>query len=66
MHSQNERLYGVLKWLQEEVLTLNEKCVLAADNIMLIGHHITAGVAPNHGIVSMIMEMPELSRVEGV
>ncbi|KAL0148076.1 hypothetical protein M9458_056616 [Cirrhinus mrigala] len=66
MHSHNVRLHGVLKRLQEEGLTLNEKCVFAADNIMFVGHHITAeGVAPDPGKVRAIMEMPEPTGVEG-
>ncbi|KAL0174321.1 hypothetical protein M9458_030289 [Cirrhinus mrigala] len=67
MHSHNVRLHGVLKRLQEEGLTLNEKCVFAADNIMFVGHHITAErVAPDPGKVRAIMEMPEPTGVEGV
>ncbi|RXN03276.1 Transposon Ty3-G Gag-Pol poly [Labeo rohita] len=66
MHSHNERLCGVLKRLQEEG-RLNEKCVFAADNIMFVGHHITAkGVAPDPGKVRAMMEMPEPTGVEGV
>ncbi len=44
--SHDERLHCVLKRLQEEGLTLNDECVFAAENIMCVGHHITAeGVA---------------------
>jgi len=46
---------------------LNEKCVFAADNIMFVGHNITAeGVAPDPGKVKAIMEMPKPNGVEGV
>ncbi len=67
MQKHDERLHCVLKILQEEGLTLNEKCVFAADNIMFVGHNITAeGVAPDPGKVKAIMEMPEPNGVEGV
>ncbi len=67
LQKHDERLHCVLKRLQEEGLTLNEKCVFAADNIMFVGHNITAeGVAPDPGKVKAIMEMPEPNGVEGV
>lgn len=43
--------------------------MFVADNIMFVGHHITAEVvpvAPDHGKVRAIMDMPEPTGVEGV
>ncbi|XP_056114034.1 uncharacterized protein K02A2.6-like [Rhinichthys klamathensis goyatoka] len=63
----NERLHQVLKRLRDEGLTLNEKCEFTKDNIMFVGHRVTAGgVTPDPDKVRAIMEMPEPKGVEDV
>ena len=60
----NQRLHQVLNRLREEGLKLNEKCEFAKENIMFLGHRVTAdSVTPDPGKVKVIMEslnQPEL------
>lgn len=67
MKQHNERLHRVLNRLREEGLTLNEKCEFTKNDIMFVGHLVTAdGVTLDPSKVKAIMEMPEPTGVEGV
>lgn len=67
MQQHNERLHRVLRRLEEEGLTLNEKCEFAKDSIMSVGHCVTANsVTPDPDKIRAIMEMPEPTGVDGV
>lgn len=55
------RLHQVLKRLEAEGLTLNDKCEFSRDSIMFVGHHVSAdGVAPDPGKIKAIRDMPAL------
>lgn len=63
----DHRLHKVLEGLQEEGRTLNNnKCQLAVDRVMFLGHIVSAkGIEANPGKIKAITEMPTL-RLRGL
>lgn len=56
----DQRLHCVLKKKQDEGLILNEKCELAKESIIFVGHKICAkGIEPDPNKVKPILQMPE-------
>ncbi|KAJ8340717.1 hypothetical protein SKAU_G00353500 [Synaphobranchus kaupii] len=58
----NKRLHRVLKKLEEEGLTLNEKCEFSKDSMIFVGY----GITPDPDKVKAILEMPEPSCVADI
>ncbi|KAL0190869.1 hypothetical protein M9458_013567 [Cirrhinus mrigala] len=63
----DQRLHRVLQKMQEEGLTLNEKCEFRQEHSMFVGHRVSSkGIEPDPNKVKAILQMPELTQVEDV
>ncbi|KAL0150323.1 hypothetical protein M9458_054431, partial [Cirrhinus mrigala] len=62
----DQRLHRVLQKMQEEGLTLNEKCEFR-QHITFVGHRVSSkGIEPDPNKVKAILQMPEPTQVEDV
>ncbi|KAL7376345.1 hypothetical protein ABVT39_006101 [Epinephelus coioides] len=53
--------------MQQEGLTLNDKCEFAREEIMFVGHKVSAnGIEPNPNKVKAIQQLPQPTSVEDV
>lgn len=53
--------------MQEEGLTLNEKCEFAKEHIIFVGHKVSAkGIEPDSNKVKAFQQIPEPTFVEDV
>ncbi|RXN37427.1 Retrovirus-related Pol poly from transposon opus [Labeo rohita] len=63
----DQRLHRVLQKMQEEGLTLNEKCEFRQEHITFVGHRVSSkGIEPDPNNVKAILQMPEPTQVEDV
>ena len=63
----DQRLHRVLKKIRQEGLTLNEKCEFAREEVMFVGHKVSAkGIEPDPNKVKAIQQLPQPTCVEDV
>ncbi len=63
----DQRLHRVLQKLQQEGLTLNEKCEFAKKEIMFVSHRISAnGIKPDPNNIKAIQQLPQPTCMEDV
>ncbi|XP_061926289.1 uncharacterized protein K02A2.6-like [Entelurus aequoreus] len=63
----DQRLHSVLQKMQEEGLTLNEKCEFAKEHMIFVGHKVSAkGIEPDPNKTKAILQMPEPECAEDV
>lgn len=63
----DQRLHCVLQKFRQVGLTLNEKCEFAREEIMFVGHKVTAnGIEPDPNKVKAIQQLPQPTCVEDV
>ncbi|KAI2666998.1 Retrovirus-related Pol polyprotein from transposon 17.6 [Labeo rohita] len=63
----DQRLHRVLQKMQEEGLTLNEKCEFRQEHITFVWHRVSSkGIEPDPNKLKAILQMPEPTQVEDV
>lgn len=63
----HKRLCEMLKTFEKVGLTLNDKCVFAAERVKFLGHTISVqGIEADKDKIQAILNMPQPRNVEGV